>query len=98
MARYLATYRGMSHVDPSQMAQTKQAFGKWIAEAGDAVIDPGAPTNTLAHVSQGAPTTTEIGGYSIIEAGPVAKAVKPLESHPFVGRGGTLQVNEPLRG
>jgi len=36
----------------------------------------------------------EIGGYSIIEAPSLAAAERILQSHPFVGRGGTLQVNE----
>ena len=96
MARFLITYQGLSRMDPSQMAQAKEAFGKWLAQAGEAVIDPGAPTNPVAHVAQGAPTKAEIGGYSIIEVPSVDAAVKLLESHPFVGRGGTLQVNQAL--
>ena len=40
----------------------------------------------------------EIGGYSIVEADSPAHGVKLLETHPFVGRGGTLQVNEPIAG
>ena len=96
MAKFLITYLGMPHVDPAQMAQAREAFGDWLREAGDAVVDPGAPTNAVAHVASGSPVSAEIGGYSIIEAQSAADVVKILESHPFVARGGTLQVNEPI--
>ena len=96
MARFLITYQGMPHVDPAQAAQAREAFGNWLREAGDAVIDPGAPTNAVAHVASGSPVSLEIGGYSIVEAPSVAEVVELLETHPFVARGGTLQVNEPI--
>jgi hypothetical protein len=37
-----------------------------------------------------------IGGYTIIEAANLDEAVDILKSHPFVGRGGTLQVDEAM--
>jgi hypothetical protein len=43
-----------------------------------------------------ATTPAEIGGYSIIEADSADAAADVLQSHPYVGRGGTLQVNEIL--
>ena len=36
----------------------------------------------------------EVNGFSIIEAADVAAAKQILSSHPFIGRGGTLQVSE----
>jgi hypothetical protein len=49
----------------------------------------------VTQVSGGDPSTAvEIGGYSIIEAASAGDAVNVLETHPFVLRGGTLQVNE----
>ena len=96
MPRYLITYQGMPHVDPTQMEQAREAFGSWLLETGDAVVDPGAPTNAVAHVASGAPVRLEIGGYSIIEAPSEVEAVRLLETHPFVARGGTLQVNAPI--
>jgi hypothetical protein len=38
----------------------------------------------------------EIGGYSVIEAPNLEEAVAVLKSHPFVARGGTLQVDEAV--
>jgi hypothetical protein len=96
MAKFLITYHGMPHVDPAQMEQAREAFGTWLQEAGHAVVDPGAPTNAVAHVASGPPVSVEIGGYSIVEASSAAEVVKLLETHPFVARGGTLQVNAPI--
>ena len=98
MAKFLVTYHGggMPH-DPEQVAQAKAAFQQWLSEQGDAVVDPGDPVNMVAQVSNGTPTTpVEIGGYSIIEAPSLEAAERILHTHPFVGRGGTLQVNEVL--
>ena len=96
MAKYLVTYHGAQPPsDPAVMEQAKAAFGQWLQEAGRAVVDPGAPTHLVTRVSKDNPASAvEIGGYSIIEASSLDEAVKVLHSHPFVGRGGTLQVNE----
>ena len=98
MAKFLVTYHGggMPH-DPEQVAQAKAAFQKWLSEQGDAVVDPGDPVNIVAQVSNGTPTAPiEIGGYSIIEAPTTDEAVKLLQHHPFVSRGGTLQLNQVI--
>jgi hypothetical protein len=83
--------------DPEMMKQVKAAFGAWLAEAGRAVIDPGAPVKTVAQVAKGSPAAqVEIGGYSILQADSLDGAKAILAKHPFVGRGGTLQVSEIL--
>jgi len=96
MAKYLITYHGAQPPsDPAVMEQAKAAFGQWLQSVGGAVLDPGAPTHLVTQVSKGNPTAAvEIGGYSVIEAASLDEALKMLKSHPFVGRGGTLQVNE----
>jgi hypothetical protein len=96
MAKFLITYVGDGMPqEPEVMAEAKAAFGMWLQAAGDAVVDPGAPVSTVAQVSAGKPgPKAEIGGYSIIEATDLDAAKKLLSTHPFVGRGGTLQVSE----
>src|SRR5438105_2399397 len=99
MSTFLVTYHGGSGMptDPGQMEQVKMAFGTWVAGAGKAVVDPGAPLRMATQVSNGAPApAVAIGGYSIVEAPNVEAAVEVLKSHPFVARGGTLQVDEVL--
>ena len=76
-------------------AQVEAAFGQWLQEAGSAVVDLGAPVRLVTQVASGAPSAAvDIGGYSIIEAPSLEAAERILQTHPFVGRGGTLQVNE----
>jgi hypothetical protein len=98
MAKYLVTYHGSGMpADPAMMEQAKAAFEQWVQAAGSAVLDPGAPVHMAGHVSQGTPTdAADIGGYSIIEAPSLEAAEAILQSHPYVGRGGTLQLNEVL--
>lgn len=96
MAKYLVTYHGSAPPsNPAAAEQVKAAFGQWLQEAGIAVIDPGAPVHLVKQVANGTPTDAiDIGGYSIIETPSLEAAERILQSHPFVGRGGTLQVNE----
>lgn len=96
MPKFLVTYvgAGMPH-DTEVMAQARAAFGTWLAESGDAVTDPGAPVRTVARLAAGDPAPeAEVNGLSIIEAADVAAAKQILSTHPFIGRGGTLQVPE----
>lgn len=96
MPNYLVTYTGsaMPH-DPEIMAQAKRAFEEWAQSVGDALVDPGAPVRTITRVASGEPAD-EVGvnGYSIVRADSGEAVTELLKSHPFVGRGGTLQVNE----
>jgi hypothetical protein len=96
MAKYLVTYHGSAApTDPAMLDQVKSAFGQWLEQAGSAVVDPGAPVRLVRQVAAGTPAdAVDIGGYSIIEAPTLDAAERVLHTHPFVGRGGTLQVNE----
>jgi hypothetical protein len=98
MARFLVTYHGQGMPDdPEMMEQAKAAFLAWVGQAGDALVDPGAPVQMVRQVASGSPEPpVEIGGYSIIEADDAEAAAAVLQSHPYVGRGGTLQVNQVL--
>jgi len=96
MTRFLITYHGSGMPsDPALMEQAKTAFATWASEAGDAIVDPGAPVHMVSQASSGSPTDpAEIGGYSIIQAESLDAATAVLQSHPYVARGGTLQINQ----
>ena len=97
MSKFLVTYHGGPPPDPAQMDKVKAAFLTWLGGTGGAVTDPGAPLAPATQVSNGAPLPrVAIGGYSIIEAADVSAATEILRTHPFVSRGGTLQVDEVL--
>ncbi len=98
MSKFLVTYHGGSMpADAAQADKVKEAFGQWLASAGSAVVDPGAPLKPATQVANGTPLSRiAIGGYSVIEAEDVDAALAVLRTHPFVARGGTLQVDEAV--
>jgi hypothetical protein len=98
VSKFLVTYFGGGRPStPEQAEQIHAAFAQWLAKAGKAVVDPGAPVRFAMQVANGqAHQKVEIGGYSVIEAPSLADAVEILKSHPFVARGGTLQVDEAV--
>jgi hypothetical protein len=76
------------------------AFGAWVASVGAHMVDPGAPlgpakTVSSDGVSDGA-AHAAIGGYSLIKADDLDAAVGLVKNHPFVARGGSLQVCESV--
>jgi hypothetical protein len=102
MPTYLLTYYGGSGPPPSAEAreQMMAAFQAWAASVGDNMIDPGAPLGpskvvTSDGITDGA-ATGKLGGYTLITAGSLDDAVKAVQDHPFVGRGGALQVSEAV--
>jgi hypothetical protein len=97
MSKYLITYHnGQMPSDPKAMEQVKMAFGKWLQEAGKAVVDSGSPVMMVKQVTNNHSTPVEVGGYTIIEAASDDEAEKILKTHPFLARGGTLQVNKVM--
>lgn len=96
MAKFLVTYHGgQPPADKAQAAKMADAFGGWVAKSGKAIVDPGAPIRSAGQVANGTPLpAVDIGGYSIIEAKSVDEAKAICRAHPFVARGGTLQLHE----
>ena len=72
----------------------------WAASVGGNVIDPGAPLGPSKVVASDGVTdgaaTGKLGGYTLISAGSLDDAAKIVQDHPFVGRGGALQVSEAI--
>jgi hypothetical protein len=98
MARFLITYigGGMPH-DPELIAQARAAFMVWAQKTGQALVDPGAPVQTVAVLAGNDPAAeAAVSGYSIIEATDADAAKALLADHPFLGRGGTLQVSQAI--
>jgi hypothetical protein len=102
MPTYLVTYHGDGSPPPTPEAQQQAmaAFGAWVASVGDAMVDPGAPLAASKSVSStGAgddPARGPIAGYTLLRAADLDAAVQLVNDHPFVARGGTLQVSEAV--
>ena len=101
MARFLITYyTGDMPQDPESIAQARRAFAQWAAKAGVALADMGAPIRSASTISSdgihdGAPTGPFMG-WSVIEAEDGNAAVRLLGDHPFISRGGIVQLSEPI--
>ena len=100
MPRFLVTYHGsnMPH-DAESMAKARDAFMHWAGKTGSALVDPGAPIGASRTISskgtQDGLADGPFNGWSVIEADDLNAAAKLLADHPFIGRGGALQINEP---
>jgi hypothetical protein len=97
MPKFLVTYHGEGAPAPEEAQQAMAAFMAWASSVGDALIDPGAPlgpakTVTAESVSD-SPAQGPARGYSILEAPDLDSAVNLVKGHPFVSRGGALQVS-----
>ena len=101
MPTFLVTYHGGGEMPASPEArdQMMAAFGAWVASVGEHMVDPGAPLGASKTVSSDGVSdggAVQIGGYSLIKADDLDAAVGLVKSHPFVARGGSLQVSESV--
>ena len=102
MPAFLITYHGAVEMPPSAEAreQMMSAFMAWAGSVGDKMVDPGSPLGP-SRVVTGAgdadgKATGEVSGYTIINADTLDDAVSAVRSHPFLTRGGTLQVAQAV--
>jgi hypothetical protein len=102
MPKYLITYHGGEGMPAAEEArqQARAAFMSWVEKTGDAMVDPGAPLGKSSTVSGNGETTTPpsdpISGYTIVQAADLDAAVGLVRNHPFITRGGSLQVLESV--
>ena len=103
MPTYLITYHGGPGMPstPEAAEQMLAAFQAWVAEVGDAMRDPGAPLSGAKTVSADSEVDGQreaaIAGYTVIEGATLDDAVRLVRTHPFLTRGGSLQVSESVR-
>ena len=102
MPKFLVTYHGGSGMPASEQGrqQAIAAFGGWAAAAGKALVDPGAPLGEAKTVSADSVTDGAAqgppNGYSVLDAADLDSAVDLVRGHPFVARGGSLQVSQAV--
>jgi hypothetical protein len=101
MARFLVTYHGAGAPrNEEEQAAAMTAFMAWTNQVDSALIDPGAPLGGSTVVSStgvaDGVADGPAGGYSILEADDLAAAAELVRDHPFIARGGTLQVSQAV--
>ncbi|WP_394194869.1 hypothetical protein [Microbacterium foliorum] len=99
MSRFLVLYRSavsaaeqMATADPESGAESMTAWMDWAKRAGDAIVELGSPTQSVAGGEPG----SFIGGYSIMQADDLAGVTAALAEHPHRGWGGTIEILEML--
>lgn len=102
MPKFLVTYHGGGEVphDPVVMEKIRAAFMQWAQKTGPALADPGAPIaakkTVTAHAVKDGPAEGSFDGWSIVDAADMDEVAAILKDHPFIGRGGSLQINQPV--
>jgi hypothetical protein len=101
MARFLVTYyAGDMPSDPDSIADARRAFVRWAEQAGPALAEVGAPVRPATTIggdgARNAIAGQPLMGWSVIEAADSDAAIRLVQSHPFISRGGILQISEPV--
>jgi hypothetical protein len=102
MPTFLVTYHGGGGppATPEAREQMMAAFQAWVASVSDSMVDPGAPLGPSKVVTSDSVTDGGAGagpgGYTVISADSLDDAVSVVKGHPFLSRGGTLQVSEAV--
>jgi hypothetical protein len=101
MPKFLVTYHGGGMPESEEGRKQAMAdFGAWVSKVGAALADPGAPLGPAMTVSaDGVRPGAADGlsnGYSVLQADDLDSAVALVGDHPYVGRGGSLQVTEAV--
>ncbi len=99
MAQFIITYLGGN--PPSTPDEGKQHFAKyktWLGDLGHKVISPANPfkdTHTINPDGTVKPvSSTQMSGYTIIEADSIDHALELAKGCPFLEIGGSLEVSE----
>jgi hypothetical protein len=96
MGKYVLAYQGgaMAETEAAQQ-EAMAAWGAWFGALGSAALDWGAPFGASAAVG-GGPATSELTGYSIVQADDLAGALKLAEGCPVLKDGGAVHVYEAI--
>jgi hypothetical protein len=101
MAKFLITYyAGDMPSDPDSIASARRAFIQWAEQAGPALAEVGSPVRSAMTIgADAAPDAADrqpMMGWSVIEAADRNAAIRLMREHPFISRGGMLQISEPV--
>ena len=98
----MLTYIGGNQ--PSTPEEGKQHFAKykaWLSSLGDAAISPANPIKNTSTVKPDGSVvgsgTSEMSGFTIVEAETIDAAISMAKSCPFLDIGGSLEVSELMQ-
>jgi hypothetical protein len=87
MSKFVLIYHGGKHPEnDEEKDRMMAAWGKWMEDAGEALVDIGNPLGPPTSV--GGEAGDPASGYSILEADDSDHAERVLASHPMNGQDG----------
>jgi YCII-related domain len=92
MPKYVLTYRNPTGYTPT--AETRAAWTAWFDSMGDQLVDLGKPAVGRASLGNCSMDSTELGGYSVIEADDLEAAAAVAKGCPHLNRGGGVEVGQ----
>jgi hypothetical protein len=110
MKKFLVLYRApassfqlMQKSTPEQQKAGMEAWMTWSKSAAGSMVDMGGPLGKSVRVTKGgsAPSTNDLGGYSILQAESKEALAESLKGHPhFMMPDGSIDVVEvtPIPG
>jgi hypothetical protein len=98
-----AAFEQMMKATPEQQKAGMDAWMAWGKKAAASIVDMGAPLGKSLRVTEGsaAPTTNDLGGYSVLQAESKEALAQTLKGHPhFMTPDGFIEVVEimPIPG
>ena len=102
MAQYIMTYLGGNqHATPEEGKQHFVKYKQWLDSLGESVVSPANPFKNTTTVNPDGIVTeggsTQMSGYTIIEASSIDIALGFAKSCPFLDIGGSLEVSELMQ-
>lgn len=92
MPTFVLTYRNPARYTPSP--ETRAAWTAWFESMGAQLVDQGKPAIARAALGNCNPDTTELGGYSLIQADDLQAAAAVARGCPHLDRAGGVEVGQ----
>jgi YCII-related domain len=90
MPMFVLTYHNRPGYTPTP--ETRAAWQAWFAGMGDQLADMGKPVIARTALGNCSPESTELGGYSLIQADDLEAATAIAKGCPHLERSGGVQV------
>ena len=99
MTQFIISYFGGDHPETDEQKQAHFAkYQAWLAELGNAVIEPMVPFKSTSVISPNGDiskgSTVSLMGHTVIQAENMEAALALAKSCPFLDINGTLEVSE----